>query len=98
MSNQTNVTEDFIFEFKEMGADQEVISRTYSEINSPIQCSKSGCKHPNLHIQDVISNMVTNNNITSGISCNGFEYDLRPCGAFFEVNAVDNSEFSKDKK
>jgi len=91
MSNQTNVTEDFIFEFKEMG-NQDIISRTYSEINSPIQCSKLGCKHPNLHIQDVINNMITNNNITSGISCTGFEFDLRECGAFFEVNAIDNRD------
>ncbi|WP_057833192.1 hypothetical protein [Colwellia sp. TT2012] len=93
MSNQINVTENFIFEFKEWGTDKEVISRNYSEISTPIKCSKLVCNQPNLHVYDVISSMIQNDKLSGILKCKGFQDGTTfSCGAFFEVSAIDNRD------
>lgn len=88
MSNQENITKNYIFEFDEMGSSEPPISRSYSDINTPIYCSKELCSKPSLRVDDVINKMIENNLSTQGLFCNGIEDGTRPCGGFFEVNAI----------
>ena len=53
-----------------------------------IYCSKELCSKPSLRVDDVINKMIENNLSTKGLFCNGIEDGTRPCGGFFEVNAI----------